>query len=167
MKPLDPSKIVVYNCPDGHLNYDDRPEGAIIDTIVIHYTVSDYKSSYLTFTAPRYVSAHYLIDRDGKIDNLVPESKRAWHAGKSYWHKDSVNGSSIGIELVNNGSGQMIDSNNRLTFKEIDLFPEEQMISLVALISYIKANNHNIKDQNIVGHSGYCFREKNRSWCCI
>ena len=29
------------------------------------------------------VSCHYLIDKKGKIIQMVPENKIAWHAGKS------------------------------------------------------------------------------------
>ena len=98
-KELDINDIGIYRAPNEYqyLNYNDRPKGVITDTIVIHYTVGNFRSSYLTLTAPRGVSAHYLIDRDGRIDNLVPEEKRAWHAGVSHWHKDNVNDFSIGI----------------------------------------------------------------------
>ena len=33
------------------------------------------------------VSSHFFIKRSGKILNLVPEEKIAWHAGKSKWGK--------------------------------------------------------------------------------
>ncbi len=50
------------------------------------------------------VSAHYLIDEDGTIVALVPEHRRAWHAGVSAWLGESgLNDRSIGIELVNPG----------------------------------------------------------------
>ena len=161
-KELDINQIGLYRAPNEYqyLNYNDRLEGVITDTIVIHYTVGDFRSSYLTLTAPRGVSAHYLIDRDGRIDNLVPDDKRAWHAGKSYWHEDNVNDFSIGIELVNSGSGQSIDLNGKLSWEQIDLFPQAQMVSLVALIDYIKSNNPNIKNQNIVGHSDIALGRK-------
>jgi len=50
------------------------------------------------------VSAHYLIDEDGRILRLVDESKRAWHAGVSCWQgRERLNDCSIGIEIVNPG----------------------------------------------------------------
>ena len=50
------------------------------------------------------VSAHYFIWEDGRIDQLVRESERAWHAGASFWKGESdVNSASIGIEIVNPG----------------------------------------------------------------
>lgn len=50
------------------------------------------------------VSAHYLIDEDGSVSALVPEDRRAWHAGVSAWQGVAgLNDRSIGIELVNPG----------------------------------------------------------------
>ena len=50
------------------------------------------------------VSAHYLIDEDGSVVQLVPEERRAWHAGVSAWQgRARLNDCSIGIELVNPG----------------------------------------------------------------
>ena len=50
------------------------------------------------------VSAHWLVDEDGAISALVPEGRRAWHAGISGWAgRVGLNGSSIGVEIVNPG----------------------------------------------------------------
>jgi N-acetylmuramoyl-L-alanine amidase len=50
------------------------------------------------------VSAHYFVWEDGRIDQLVPESERAWHAGVSFWKGErDLNSASIGIEIVNPG----------------------------------------------------------------
>ena len=50
------------------------------------------------------MSAHYTIDRDGRVYRHVEESLRARHAGVSYWAGElDVNSRSIGIELVNPG----------------------------------------------------------------
>lgn len=75
-----------------------------IDMIVIHATATD--SLQQTFDilfgsqAPNRVSAHYVIDQDGTIYQLVPDDKRAWHAGVSYWQGvTDVNSRSIGIEF--------------------------------------------------------------------
>ena len=55
-------------------------------------------------TPEREVSAHYLISRTGKLWQMVPESDRAWHAGKGEWQGLSdMNSRSIGIELDNDG----------------------------------------------------------------
>ncbi len=50
------------------------------------------------------VSAHWLVNEDGSVVALVPEARRAWHAGVSGWGaRVGLNGSSIGVEIVNPG----------------------------------------------------------------
>lgn len=53
------------------------------------------------------VSYHYLIGRDGAVYEFVPESEKAWHAGKSfldgYTVAGSVNPVSIGVSFANDG----------------------------------------------------------------
>ncbi len=54
------------------------------------------------------VSAHWLIDTDGRAEQLVDEAMRAWHAGAGGWGAVSdVNSRSIGIELVNPGDAPL------------------------------------------------------------
>nr|WP_246844137.1 N-acetylmuramoyl-L-alanine amidase [Hydrocoleum sp. CS-953] len=48
------------------------------------------------------VSAHYVVDRDAQITNMVDTNDRAWHAGISELNgRSNVNDFSIGIEIVN------------------------------------------------------------------
>ena len=50
------------------------------------------------------VSCHYLIRENGEVLQLVPENRRAWHAGVSSWAGETdMNSSSIGIEIANGG----------------------------------------------------------------
>ena len=50
------------------------------------------------------VSSHYLINRKGKVIQMVKDKNIAWHAGKSGWKKfKNLNRNSIIIELVNKG----------------------------------------------------------------
>ncbi len=50
------------------------------------------------------VSAHYVVEEDGQVFQLVDEDKRAWHAGVSEWQGETnLNSASIGIEIVNGG----------------------------------------------------------------
>lgn len=55
------------------------------------------------------VSYHYLIGRDGAVYQFVPDSEKAWHAGKSWFHGEEVGGSvnpiSLGVAFANNGRG--------------------------------------------------------------
>ncbi len=46
------------------------------------------------------VSAHLLIERDGRMIQFVPFDRRAWHAGRSCFQgREACNDFSIGIEL--------------------------------------------------------------------
>ena len=77
-----------------------------IKFIVIHYTGMQSKrvSIQRLISKKHKVSCHYLIDRSGKIIQMVDENKIAWHAGKSKWKNFiNLNNSSLGIELVNRG----------------------------------------------------------------
>ncbi|MCI4680564.1 N-acetylmuramoyl-L-alanine amidase [Rhodoblastus acidophilus] len=80
--------------------------GSPTDIIVLHYTgMPTGEAALELLCAPdSQVSCHYVIWEDGRIWQLVPESRRAWHAGKSFWagEKD-LNSRSIGIELVHPG----------------------------------------------------------------
>lgn len=100
-------------------NQDDRPEGEVVDLLVIHnisLPPGEFGGPYITqlFTNtldpevhPFFkkihelrVSSHLLIRRDGKIIQYVPFHKRAWHAGVSYFGgRTQCNDFSIGIEL--------------------------------------------------------------------
>ena len=108
--------------------------------IVIHYTSSASAAHALrTLTNPvTEVSAHYLIQRDGTILQLVDERMRAWHAGESRWGATvDVNSASIGIELDNDGfepySPALIDA----------------LLKLLADLS----ERHHVPAANVIGHS--------------
>lgn len=109
--------------------------------VIIHSTAtSGIKSplEWLTSEASK-VSAHYLIDRDGDIFQLVDELHVAWHAGTSSWAgAENVNNFSIGIELVNANDGIMT-------------YPEAQLESLRSLVVAI-CKERNISSANVVGH---------------
>jgi N-acetylmuramoyl-L-alanine amidase len=125
-------------------NHDARPKGQRIDILLLHYTdMLSAKAALarLTDRAAR-VSAHYCIDEDGTIYRLVPEQRRAWHAGISYWAGTTdVNARSIGIELVNPG--------HTCGYRP---FPEAQMQALEGLAWGILAR-HSIPAHRVLGHS--------------
>ena len=81
---------------------DERPTGVVVDTVVIHYTDLPLAESLELLRRPGHpASTHYVIARDGAVFQLVPESKRAWHAGVSrLGDRERVNDFSIGIDLV-------------------------------------------------------------------
>jgi len=48
----------------------------------LHYTgMASAKSALDLLRIPDRMSSHYFVDEDGTIFQLVPESRRAWHAG--------------------------------------------------------------------------------------
>jgi N-acetylmuramoyl-L-alanine amidase len=125
-------------------NYNDRPPGKTISLLVLHYTgMRDAESALRRLTDPEAkVSSHYLIDEAGAVYRLVDESRRAWHAGVSYWAGErDINGVSIGIELVNPG--------HEFGYRP---FPEAQMAALIELSQGILAR-HPIPPGGVVGHS--------------
>ena len=123
-------------------NFDERKERVSI--LVMHYTgMPTPRSAIDLLKSPRAaVSAHYIVDEDGTIYNLVPEAKRAWHAGVSFWRgKRMLNDASIGIEIVNPG--------HEWGYRP---FPRAQMQALLGLSEGIIAR-HGIEARNIVAHS--------------
>jgi len=124
-------------------NHDDRA-GAAIDMLVLHYTGMKTAKAALErlCDASAKVSAHYTIDEDGTVYSLVPEARRAWHAGMSFWAgATDVNLRSIGIELVNPG--------HEFGYRE---FPDAQIEALIALCHGILMR-HPIPSPRVLGHS--------------
>lgn len=132
-------------------NHDARPDGVPVDMLVLHYTGMRGAAAALERLCDpaSEVSAHYLVDEDGTVVELVGEDRRAWHAGKSFWRGHSnVNARSIGVELVNPG--------HEYGYRR---FPEAQMAALVTLAEDILAR-HAIAPRNVVGHSDVAPRRK-------
>ena len=130
-------------------NFNDRPDGEAINCIVLHYTdFLTLKESLDCLTDPlSKVSAHYLVDEDGTIYQLVADEKRAWHAGVSQWRgHNNVNNISIGIELQNGG----------MTYKEKcgewPPYPAAQMQALAELAHDLQVRI-SMPTEHIVGHN--------------
>ena len=68
-------------------NHDDRPDGARVDMLILHYTgMRSGAAAIERLCDPAAkVSAHYMVEEDGRVFRLVPETHRAWHAGISHW----------------------------------------------------------------------------------
>jgi thiamine-phosphate pyrophosphorylase len=89
-------------CPSPNHGARLRP----ISSLVLHYTGMPTAESALALLCnPRSeVSAHYVVEEDGRVLQLVPESRRAWHAGISHWAGETdMNSASVGIEIVHPG----------------------------------------------------------------
>src|ERR1700675_1473030 len=87
-------------------NHGERKDGRRPDMILLHYTGMQDAEAALERVQTRSsdVSAHYFVFEDGRIMQLVQESRRAWHAGAAYWGGETdINSCSIGIEIANPG----------------------------------------------------------------
>jgi N-acetylmuramoyl-L-alanine amidase len=114
------------------------------DMIVVHYTGMQTGPEALErLRDPEAkVSAHYLIEEDGRVFAVVPEERRAWHAGVAFWKGErDVNAVSIGIELVNPG--------HEWGYRA---FPDDQVEALIGLMDAIRGR-WDIPDGRILGHS--------------
>ena len=128
-------------------NFDERT--LPISYLVLHYTGMESGAAALERMrdGDAKVSAHYMIEEDGRIFRLVDEDKRAWHAGVSEWMGESnLNSASIGIEIVNGGH----DWPNK--DGSLPPYPDVQINALIVLCKEIMAR-HNIPAQNVLGHS--------------
>jgi N-acetylmuramoyl-L-alanine amidase len=123
-------------------NQDDRDTP--VDMLLLHYTgMASGQAAIERLRDPvARVSSHYVVEEDGTIWRLVAEQRRAWHAGISHWRgHDTLNGRSIGIEIVNPG--------HEWGYRP---FPSVQMAAVIWLCQGI-LGRHSIPAVNVVGHS--------------
>jgi N-acetylmuramoyl-L-alanine amidase len=127
--------------------YRSVSQGPRVDLLVIHYTVLDFDNSLRVLTQ-QVVSSHYLVDVDPPtIYRLVPEERRANHAGLSSWQgRTLVNTSSIGIEIVNPGA---VDTPEGRRYAP---YPPAQVDAVVALVRDI-VQRWGIPKERVVGHA--------------
>lgn len=126
-------------------NFDERDPTAPLQYVILHYTGMPTRDEALERLCDPVakVSAHYLIDEDGAVFRLVDESKRAWHAGKSFWKGlTNLNSASIGIELVNPG--------HEFGYRA---FPAPQIAALKLLLSDIFVRHRLNAEFCLLGHS--------------
>ena len=112
--------------------------------IVLHYTgMQDGAAALARLCDPAAkVSAHYMIEEDGRVFALVPEERRAWHAGVSFWKgQRDVNAVSIGVELVNPG--------HEFGYRA---FPDAQIGALIELLGDIRGR-WSVPNARILAHS--------------
>ncbi|NLH83012.1 MAG: N-acetylmuramoyl-L-alanine amidase [Phyllobacteriaceae bacterium] len=138
------------------------------DLLLLHYTgmpagrgMSMAERAIRWLTNPvSEVSAHYVVGEDGTITQLVSESRRAWHAGRSSWAGETdVNSASIGIEIAHPGHwwdlAGMPDRDPTLppeTHPGYGDFPERQIAAVIALARDVVAR-HRIPADRVLAHS--------------
>lgn len=140
LKPDSPLVHTLYPSP----NIEDRRKGCRADMILVHYTgMSSAEKAIGWLANPKSkVSCHYVVDEDGRITQMVEETKRAWHAGISHWSGNTdINSVSIGIEIQNPGH----------EFGYPD-FPPAQMEAVAALCRDI-ARRRGVPPERVLAHS--------------
>jgi N-acetylmuramoyl-L-alanine amidase len=145
-KPDSPTAKNVVPSP----NQDARD--ARIDILLLHYTGMQTGAEALARLTDKEarVSSHYFVEEDGRIDQLVPEARRAWHAGLSSWKgATDINSRSIGIEIVNPG--------HENGYRD---FPDPQIEAVIALCRNI-LSRRTIRRERVLAHSDVAPARKN------
>ncbi len=129
------------------IHFSPRGNGGKIEMIVLHSTEGTRKSDIpiLLGHTHRRVSAHYYIQRDGKVLQFVPDNQAAWHAGVSSWLGHSsgwIQSHSIGIELENL---------NRSDVAIRQPYPDVQYTATVELVRSL-VQKYGIPSDNLVRH---------------
>ena len=126
-------------------NFDERT--LPISYLILHYTGMESGAAAIKRLCDptAKVSAHYAVEDDGQIFQLVNEEKRAWHAGVSEWQGESnINSASIGIEIVNGGHDFLGQDG------QLPPFPDVQINALIALCKDIMSRHATL---TVLGHS--------------
>ncbi|MDP9809640.1 N-acetylmuramoyl-L-alanine amidase [Rhizobium tibeticum] len=125
-------------------NHGERAGGRKPDMILLHYTGMPTPDGALEWLCrdESQVSSHYFVSEAGEVLQLVPEERRAWHAGKSYWQGETdINSLSIGIEIANAGHPGGLPE-----------YPQEQIQALVELCRDC-GKRWSIAPERVLGHS--------------
>lgn len=123
-------------------NHDARPGPP--DILILHYTgMATGAAALARLRDPiAKVSAHYLVEEDGGTVQLVPEARRAWHAGAGAWaNAGDLNGRSIGVEIVNAGHAGGLPP-----------FPDAQVEAVIALARDL-VGRWGIRPERVLAHS--------------
>jgi N-acetylmuramoyl-L-alanine amidase len=138
--PDSPVAFKVHPSP----NHGERKDGKAPDNLVLHYTgMRDAAAALHQLCNPvAEVSSHYLVFEDGRVLQLVPEARRAWHAGRGCWQGErDMNSASIGIEIVNPG--------HEFGYRP---FPEAQIEAVTALCADV-CRRWRIRPDRVIAHS--------------
>lgn len=163
--------LVLASC--GGLRYVEvmsTNQNSRVNYLIIHATSGNFEESLrlLSTRNPNPVSSHYLIPYGGdptysenslSVYRLVPEDRRAWHAGVSQWGEEtSLNDRSVGIEVVNDftctGSSQKFSSEQPIDLEcNFPSYPKSQVEILIALIKEILERHPEIDPVDILAHA--------------
>jgi N-acetylmuramoyl-L-alanine amidase len=125
-------------------NHGERRSERRPDMLILHYTGMPDAGGALDWLCNPVsdVSAHYFVFEDGRVAQLVPEARRAWHAGAGSWNEETdINSCSIGVEIVNSGHDGGLPP-----------FPEAQIAAVIALARDI-VTRWTISPDRVLAHS--------------
>lgn len=125
-------------------NHGERIGVAGPDMIILHYTGMPTAEGALAWlcSPESQVSSHYFVHEDGRVIQLVPETRRAWHAGRSRWKGETdINSRSIGIEIANAGHPGGLPE-----------FPDEQIAAVIELCRKC-GERWSIAPERVLAHS--------------
>lgn len=152
-RPDSPVATRVYPSPNHGERKGGEKSGRVTpDSIILHYTGMPSASEALLWLANPIseVSCHYFVFEDGSVWQMVPENRRAWHAGRSSWQGETdMNSRSIGIEIANTGHDLSVPG--PLPPPGPD-FPGVQIDAVIALVKDIAAR-WGIPAARILAHS--------------
>lgn len=123
-------------------NQGRRPLFARVDCVVLHATATDsFPATVRILSSPRTgVSAHFLVGKDGRVVQLVPIERRAWHAGVSRLDgRPDVNSRSVGIEILNRNDG-------------LDPYTDAQYRAVADILRRLRAC-YRLPDERVVSHA--------------
>ncbi len=140
LEPDSPVAARVFPSP----NHGERASGQAPRLLVLHYTgMPDAGEALQRLCNPvSEVSAHYFVFENGHVVQMVPEARRAWHAGASFWNGvTDVNSASIGVEIANPGHAGGLPP-----------YPEAQIAAVTRLAQDI-IQRWSIQPGNVLAHS--------------
>ncbi len=125
-------------------NFGERIGVTRPDILLLHYTgmpTGEGAQAWLC-NPESQVSSHYIVHEDGRVVQMVPEDRRAWHAGQSSWAGETdINSRSIGIEIANGGHPAGLPN-----------YPDRQIESLIELCREC-VERHQIAPERVLAHS--------------
>jgi N-acetylmuramoyl-L-alanine amidase len=125
-------------------NFGERIGVTRPDILLLHYTgmpTGEGAQAWLC-NPESQVSSHYIVHEDGRVVQMVPEDRRAWHAGQSSWAGEAdINSRSIGIEIANAGHPAGLPD-----------YPDRQIESLIELCREC-VQRHQIAPERVLAHS--------------
>ncbi len=130
----DVDLIVVHHitCPPGRFGTEDV-------AALFLGTLDTARHPAYREVAGKELSAHFLIDRPGRVTQFVATDRAAYHAGASRWRgRDGCNDFSVGIELIGDADHD---------------FTARQYATLARLCRDLMRTHPRITPRRIVSHS--------------